>query len=156
MRYFEDLVIGGRLELGSYTFTQDDIIRFARQFDPQPFHVDPEAARASHFGGLVASGWHTAAIWMKLMIASRDQRAARGEKSAFGPSPGFRGLEWLVPVYVGDTLTYSTELIEKTELQSRPEWGLVASRNEAVNQNGVTAMRFIGQAMCLRRPPRAL
>jgi acyl dehydratase len=152
MKYFEDLVMGGRLELGSYNFTEEEIIRFARQFDPQPFHIDPAAARASHFGALVASGWHTVAVWMKLMVEGRASREAEGERSAFGPSPGFRNLEWLAPVYVGDTLAYSTTLTDKIDLKSRPEWGIVRSRNEAVNQKGVVAMRFIGQAFCLRRP----
>ena len=151
MRYFEDLVVGGRIETGSFTFTESEIIRFAREFDPQPFHIDPVAAKASHFGALVASGWHTVAISMKMLLLKTGalDPEARG---AFGPSPGFRDLEWLKPVYAGDTLTYSTEIIEKVDLASRPEWGIIRNRNEAVNQRGETAMRFTGQAFCMRRP----
>ncbi len=87
MRYFEDIPLGIKRDLGSFTFTEAEIIRFARQFDPQPFHVDPEAAKWSPFGALVASGWQTAAVWMKLMVADRINAAAQGDRAAFGPSP---------------------------------------------------------------------
>ncbi|MGL4243044.1 MAG: MaoC/PaaZ C-terminal domain-containing protein, partial [Beijerinckiaceae bacterium] len=106
--FFEDLVVGDRLDLGALTFTEADVVRFGRAFDPQFFHIDAGAARASHFGGLIASGWHTGAGWMKTMVVSRTAaaRAAmeRGERPArLGPSPGFRHLRWVKPVYAGDT-----------------------------------------------------
>ena len=152
MKYFEDIQLGVKREIGSYTFSAEEIIRFARQFDPQPFHLDPEAAKRSHFGGLVASGWMTTAVWMKLMVAERIAANARGDRAAFGPSPGFRDLKWLKPVYAGDTLSYSTMATVKTELKTRPQWGLIGSLNEAVNQKGELVMSFLGQVLCMRRP----
>lgn len=152
MKYFEDIALDVKRGIGSYTFTEAEMIRFAKQFDPQPFHIDPEAALASPFRGLIASGWHTVAIWMKLMVADRIAAHAQGDRAAFGPSPGFRDLKWLKPVHVGDTLTYSTMATVKTELKTRPHWGLIGSHNEAVNQNGEVAMSFLGQVLCMRRP----
>jgi acyl dehydratase len=152
MKYFEDIALDVKRDIGIYTFAEEEMIRFARQFDPQPFHLDLEAARASHFGGLVASGWHTVAVWMKLMVADRIAAHVKGDRAAFGPSPGFRDLKWLKPVYAGDTLTYSTMATEKVELKSRPHWGLIYSLNEAVNQKGEPALSFLGQVLCLRRP----
>lgn len=152
LRYFEDIELGRKREIGSYTFRAGEMIRFAREFDPQPFHLDEEAAKASHFGGLVASGWMTVAVWMKLMVADRIEAHAHGERAAFGPSPGFRDLKWLRPVHAGDTLTYSTIATTKTDLKSRPHWGLIASLNEGVNQKGELAMSFIGQVLCMKRP----
>ena len=156
MPWFEDMVIGSRQELGSHTFTEAEIIRFASKFDPQYFHVDPAAAAASPYGGLIASGWHTASTWMKLMVAliqaRTDQLDEQGRKPAAGPSPGFLELKWPNPVRPGDTVSYSTTLIEKIELRSRPEWGLIRSRNEGVNQRGELVLSFVGQALVQRRP----
>ena len=109
MKFFEDIRVGETVEIGSHVFTAEDIKTFAQRFDPQPFHVDDEAAARSHFGRLCASGWHTACVWMRLLIDRRrredDERRARGEAVAqLGPSPGFRDLQWLKPVYVGDTV----------------------------------------------------
>ena len=111
MRYFDDINVGDRMELGTHTFTAEDIKTFAAQYDPQAFHMDEAAAAKSHFGALCASGWHTIAVWMRLRVlyGRREdaERAARGEVIAkLGPSPGFRELKWLRPVYVGDTITY--------------------------------------------------
>jgi acyl dehydratase len=110
VKFFEDIAVGDRIELGCHTFTADDIKSFARRYDPQPFHVDEAAAARTHFGALVASGWQTAAIWMRLMVEHHRREAdamrARGEPVAeLGPSPGFRDLKWLKPVYVGDTVS---------------------------------------------------
>src|SRR5690606_33309275 len=140
---------GETSELGSYTFTSDAIIRFARRFDPQPFHVDPEAAKESLFGGLCASGWHTASIWMRLMSDHRDRirDAARthGERGArLGPSPGFTDLKWLKPVYPGDTITYRSTFTGKRISASRPGWGLVFHHNAGVNQRGEEVFSFNG------------
>ena len=109
MKFFEDIVAGERFEVGRHTFLADDIKAFARRFDPQPFHLDEAAAARSHFGALCASGWHTAATWMRLMVEHQrredDAQRARGEPvAALGPSPGFRELKWLKPVYAGDTI----------------------------------------------------
>jgi acyl dehydratase len=147
--WYDDIEIGDRTELGTYTFTAEEIKRFARQFDPQPFHMDEEAAKRSHFGGLVASGWHTASIFMKLQSRQINEIGADVRKS--GPSPGYRNLRWLKPVYAGDTLTYSTEVVRKRELASRPGWGIVFSHVTAVNQRGELVYEFEGSVMFARK-----
>jgi acyl dehydratase len=152
MIFFDDIEVGNRRELGSYTFTADEIKRFARQFDPQPFHLDEEAAKQSHFGGLVASGWHTASVFMKLQSRMINQIGA--EVSKAGPSPGYRNLRWPKPVFAGDTLTYSTEVVRKRELASRPQWGIVFSHITAVNQRGELVYEFEGSVMFARREAR--
>lgn len=154
---FENMVIGTVSELGTYTFEPEAIIRFAKAFDPQAFHVDPEAAKRSHFGAHCASGWHTAAAWMKRLVEHRtrlrDSAVARGETPArFGPSPGFRDLRWLKPVYAGDTLTFRTTVIDKRPSASRPEWGLVFNRNTGHNQHGELVYEFFGGGFVERRP----
>ena len=147
--YFEDIEVGARRELGSYTFTADEIKRFAAQFDPQPFHLDEEAAKRSHFGGLVASGWHTASVFMKLQSRLINQIGADVRKA--GPSPGFRKLRWLKPVFAGDTLTYATEVVRKRELATRPQWGIVFSHITAFNQLGELVYEFEASVMFARR-----
>jgi len=152
-QYWEDIEIGARRELGTYTFGEDEIIAFAKKYDPQIFHLDPQAARQTVFGGLIASGWHTVAVWMKLAIAGRAQEKQedRGVLRA-GVSPGFEGLRWLKPVRPGMTLTYSSEVTAKVESRSRPQWGLVMSRNEARDESGALVMSFIGKGFVQRRP----
>jgi acyl dehydratase len=157
--YLDDLVAGDTEELGAYTFTADGIIRFARQFDPQRFHVDPEAAKHSLFGDLCASGWHTASIWMKLMIAHREQvrieALARGERPArLGPSPGFTNLKWLMPVYADDTITYRSTITGARASASRPGWGMAFHHNTGVNQHGQEVFAFDGAVFWERRPER--
>src|SRR5262245_62846655 len=125
MKFFEDLKIGERWVLGTHKFTTGGIKNFARRFDPQLFHVDEEAAKRSHFGALCASGWHTSSVWIGLMIEylqNEDARMrARGERTAiFGPSPGFRELKWIKPVYVDDVITYASEVVELHPSKSRP------------------------------------
>src|ERR1700756_3709047 len=114
MRFFEDIRVGDFSELGSFTFTAEDIKRFAAQFDPQRFHLSEEEGRKSLFGGLAASGWHVASVCMKLIVADGQrvarEAAARGEKvPPWVPSPGFRELRWIRPVLAGDTLTFASE-----------------------------------------------
>jgi acyl dehydratase len=157
MPFLDDVHIGDVRELGAYTFAADDIIRFAQRFDPQPFHVDAEAARQSHFGGLIASGWHTAAAWMKLMVRDIGRASAaalaRGERPArLGPSPGFRDLKWLKPVYAGDTITYRATVLDKRLSASRPGWGLLFHHNTGVNQNGEEVFSFRGAVFWERNP----
>ena len=155
--FFEDVRLGAQAEIGSHTFTADDIIRFASAWDPQPFHIDEAAAAESYFGGLIASGWHTASIAMRLWVDHLDaERAAAmpapGERQPQpGPSPGFREMKWPRPVRAGDTLRYSNRVIDKVELQSRPRWGLVRRRFSGVNQRGDEAISFVGQAFTERR-----
>jgi acyl dehydratase len=155
--YLEDLIVGETDELGSYTFKTDDIIRFAKQFDPQRFHVDPVAAKDSLFGGLCASGWHTASVWMKQMVGHRERiRAfalAHGARPArLGPSPGFTNLKWLKPVYAGDTITYRSTVTGKRVSASRPGWGMVTHHNTGVNQRGEEVFSFDGAVFWERRP----
>jgi acyl dehydratase len=157
MPFLNDVRIGDVRELGAYTFRADEIIRFARRFDPQSFHIDAEAAKHSHFGGLIASGWHTAAIWMKLMVRdidrSTDAALARGGCPArLGPSPGFRELKWLRPVYAGDTVTYRATVLDKRPSASRPGWGLLFHHNTGVNQRGEEVFSFRGAVFWERSP----
>jgi acyl dehydratase len=156
MPYFDDLRVGERSELGSFTFTADLIKTFARQFDPQPFHLDEEAGRKSLFGGLAASGWHVGSVGMKLIVAKRrreiEQATARGVVDPSpGPSPGFRELKWLKPVLAGDTLTYSSEIVSLRESASKPEWGIMQARNGATNQRGELVFSFLAIAFIPRR-----
>ncbi len=155
--YYEDIEIGAREEIGSHTFTAEAIKRFARMYDPQYFHVDENAAKRSHFGGLVASGWHTGSVWMGLAVRHRDrlaaERRARGEPVAeLGPSPGFRDLRWLKPVQAGDTVVYSSEVVEKRESASKPAWGIVYFKNTGTNQKGELVLSYISTVFIERRP----
>jgi acyl dehydratase len=156
MKFVDDIAIGERFELGRHTFSADAIKAFARRFDPQAFHLDEAAAARSHFGALCASGWHTASVWMRLMVdyQRREDAAlrARGEPVAtLGPSPGFRELKWLKPVYVGDTISYATEVLETRTSNSRPEWGIMTMRNTGVNQKGEPVISFVSVAFVERR-----
>jgi len=160
MKFFEDIHVGESSEIGRHTFTAEDIKSFAARYDPQPFHLDEAAAEQSHFGGLCASGWHTACAWMRLLIDLRrredDERRARGEPVAtLGPSPGFRELKWLKPVYVGDTITYRSEVMATQPVKSRPDWGLVTSRHTGNNQRGEPVISFVSSALIQRRHPVA-
>jgi acyl dehydratase len=152
--YWEDIELGVKRELGSYTFTEDEITRFARKYDPQPFHIDKDAAKHSIFGGLIASGWHTAAIWMKLAIENRKRDGEDGKTrmQRSGVSPGFEDLKWLKPVRPGMTLTYTSETSEKIELRSRPKLGLLKTRNEARDETGELVFSFTGKGFMQRRP----
>ena len=156
MKFFEDMRLGERYEVGRHTFTTENIKAFAVRFDPQLFHVDEEAAKRSHFGALCASGWHTASVWMRLMIEyhlrADEKYLERGEPVAiFGPSPGFRDLKWLKPVYVGDTIAYATEIVEMRASKSRPGWGLISLRNTGSNQRGEPVISFVSTTFVQRR-----
>jgi acyl dehydratase len=156
--YLEDLVVGAPVELGSHTFTRAEVIEFARKYDPQPFHLDDEAARRSLFGSLSASGWHTAAIWLRLLVDNRNREGDfmrfRGERPArYGPSPGFEQLKWLKPVLVGDTLRFTSRVREKRDVRSRPEVGLVIYDNEGINQKGELVFQITSKVLVERRHP---
>jgi len=157
MRYFEEINVGDKHVTGSHTFTADAIKSFAARFDPQPFHLDEAAALHSPFGALCASGWHTVAMWMRFRIEANQRddeaRRARSEPIAkLGPSPGFRDLKWLKPVYAGDTITYASEVVETRPLNSRPGWGFIAVLNTGTNQHGDLVMSFLGSGFVERRP----
>ena len=156
MMFFEDLEIGQRRELGSFTFTADNIRKFAAKFDPQRFHLDEEAGRRSLFGGLAASGWQVGSVCMKLVVADSQRRAkealARGEKVATGgPSPGFRELRWNRPVLAGDTLSFSSVIESKRLSGSRPGWGILQVRNIGINQRGEQVYSLLATAFVPRR-----
>ncbi|MBI3435922.1 MAG: MaoC family dehydratase [Proteobacteria bacterium] len=157
MQFFEDLRIGDKSVLGSYTFSAEAVMAFGREFDPQAFHTDAEAAKQSSFGALCASGWHTTAAWMRCFVDCRAredaQRAAQGEPSAtLGPSPGFRNLKWTRPVYAGDTITFAQQIVDLRALASRPRWGLVTALNSAENQRQQPVLSFTGMIFVERRP----
>ena len=156
MRFFEDIEIGQRRELGSFTFTAELIKKFARQFDPQRFHLDEEEGRKSLFGGLAASGWHVGSVCMKLLVADGQRQAAeaaaRGEKLAvWGPSPGFRDLRWLKPVLAGDVITYASQIESLRTSEKRPEWGIAQARNTGTNQRGDMVFSLLATAFVPRR-----
>jgi len=154
--FFEDREIGETSELGNHTFTKDDIIAFARLYDPQPFHLDEAAAKASLFGGLAASGWHTAAHYIRHFIGHRQQgearmRAAGTRYAVYGPSPGFKNLRWLKPVMAGDTVSYRARVISKIDLKSRPERGLMVTESQGRNQKGEVVFTINSQVFGERR-----
>jgi acyl dehydratase len=158
MRFYDDIRVGDRAELGSHLFTAEDIKTFARQFDPQPFHVDEDEGLRSHFGGLVASGWQTASIWMRKLVDYRRRESelmiGRGERvPQLGPSPGFRDLRWYRPVFVGDTVSYSLEVIAMRVSQSKPDLGIVTLLAAGQNQHGVRVLSFESMAFVERRDP---
>ena len=156
--FFEDRQIGELTDMGTHTFGKDEIIAFAREFDPQPFHLDEAAAKASLFGALCASGWHTAAYCIRGNITSRLERQRAGSRqgdsiAAYGPSPGFRNLAWYKPIYVGDTLEYRGRLAKKIDLKSRPDRGIVATDIQARNQKGEIVFAVTTQILAERREP---
>jgi acyl dehydratase len=156
MRFFEDIEVGQRRELGSFTFTAELIKKFAAQFDPQPFHLDEEQGRRSLFGGLAASGWHVGSVCMKLLVTDgqrqAEEAAARGEKIAiWGPSPGFRELRWIKPVLAADTVSFASEVVSLRLSEKRPEWGIVQARNTGTNQRGELVFSVLATAFVPRR-----
>jgi acyl dehydratase len=160
MWFYEDIHVGRRREVGSFTFTADEIKRFAGKYDPQRFHLSEEEGRRSLFGGLAASGWHVASVCMKLMVTSMQRLAreavARGEVIGVGgPSPGFRDLRWIKPVMAGDTISFVSEVESLRASDSRPEWGIVQIRNTGTNQDGEVVFSFLGTGFVPRRKPAA-
>jgi acyl dehydratase len=153
--YYEDIRVGDVSTLGAHTFTREGIIAFAVLYDPQPFHLSEEAGRASMYGSLIASGWHTAGIFMRLLIDWRDRtratRAALGEQlPELGVSPGFRDMRWPAPVRAGDTVAYSSR-VEAVRETRRPQWGLVTGRNIGLNQHGAEVFAFTSLVLWARR-----
>ena len=146
-KVWEDLPVGSTLELGSTTVEREEMLAFARQFDPQPFHLDDEAAAHSVFGQLAASGWHTCAMAMGLVV-----RGFLNQTASLG-SPGLEHIKWLAPVYPGDTLTLRLNLPEARPMKSRPDVGLVRTQWEMFNQRGVQVLSVDGWAMFRRRAP---
>jgi acyl dehydratase len=145
---FDDFEPGQIYELGTKTVTEDEIIDFARQFDPQPFHLDPEAAKDSVFGGIIASGWHTGAMWMRLYVDS-----LLGGGSGQGSS-GIEELRWLAPVRPGDVLSGRLTILETSTSERHRDRGSIRIRGEMVNQDGVTVMSMVSRGRFARRGPQ--
>jgi acyl dehydratase len=139
--------IGVTTTLGSHKFEPEAIKAFARKYDPQPFHVDEEAAKNSVFGRLCASGWHTTATWMKYNLATRMETEGRrwegpGPLPEFGPSPGFKNLKWMKPVYAGETVTFTRTGVAHRPIASRPGWRLLTIRADAFDSTGDKVLEF--------------
>jgi len=150
MQYFEDLEVGQTTQFGSYEVTREEVIEFARKYDPQPFHLSDEAAARTHFGRLAASGWHTCAMAMAVIA----RHVVDNEQAGLG-SPGVDELRWLKPVYPGDTLTVSSTLIEANPSRSKPDIGSFRSETTVTNQDEVPVLRFTSIVLIRRRPAEA-
>jgi acyl dehydratase len=140
-KYFEDFVVGEEIELGEVEVTEAAIIEFASQYDPQPFHVDPEAATASPFGGLIASGWHTCALYMRLLCDGMIL-----DSSSQGAS-GMEEVRWLAPVRPGDRLRARYMVVDVARSATKPNRGTVTFRSEMVNQDDVVVLRMMGRGL---------
>ena len=143
--YFEDVNVGDTERFGHYEVTREEIIEYARQFDPQPFHLDDEAAKASPFGGLIASGWHTGAMLIRMLNDHSIPRAATTG------ALGFDDLKWVSPVRPGEVLSVETRVLEKTESRSRPEIGVVKVESRVANQHGELKMSLVSIVLYRRR-----
>ena len=145
--YWEDFAVGQTRDLGTISPTREEIITFASQFDPQPFHLDDDAAKASVFGGLCASGWHTCAMAMRLMVTNFLH-----ETSSLG-SPGLENIQWRKPVYPGDVLRLQNTVLETKPMGKRPDVGMTRNHWEMFNQNGDKVLNMEGWGMFRRRTP---
>ena len=141
-QYFEDIQVGAHQAFGAYAVTREEVIEFAGRYDPQPFHLSDEAAAATHFGRLSASGWHTCAMTMAMLVENLKQHRQAGLGS-----PGIDELRWLTPVYPGDTLRCESEVLEKRRSASRPEMGIFKSRMTVLNQHDVPVMTFVSNGL---------
>ena len=147
MIWFEDLELGSETYFGSYEVTREEVLEFARKYDPQPFHLSDEAAAKTHFGRLAASGWHTCAMTMAVIA----RKVVEGEQAGLG-SPGINELRWLKPVYPGDTLHVHGKIIELRPSRSRPDIGSFRTVTTVLNQDRVPVMTFTSIVLMRRRP----
>ena len=152
LTYFEDLEPDTTASFGRYEVTREEVIEFARKYDPQPFHLSDEAAAQTHFGRISASGWHTCAMVMRMLVDNLTERRQAGLGS-----PGLDELRWLIPVYPGDTLRVETRLIDKTASRSRPEMGSFRSEVKVFNQDAkvVATMKSIGLIRMRKHAPQS-
>ena len=150
MQYFEDIPVGVTARFGNYAVTREEVMDFAVKYDPQPFHLDDEAAAATHFGRLSASGWHTCAMTMSMLVENLKQNRQAGLGS-----PGIDNLRWLKPVYPGDTLRVESTVLEKRRSQSRPEMGIFKSQLTVFNQNDEPVMQMVSNGLVQVRDPDA-
>lgn len=147
MIYLEDLTVGDRSNFGSYAVTREEVLEFATKYDAQPFHLSDEAAARTHFGRLAASGWHTCAMTMAMLVENMRETPQAGLGS-----PGVDELRWLKPVFPGDTLRVETEIAEVTPSRSKPEIGSFRSHVRVFNQDDVPVLTFTSIVLMLRRP----
>ncbi len=147
MNYFEDLEVGAETYFGSYEVTREEVLEFARKYDPQPFHLSDEAAAKTYFGRLAASGWHTCAMTMAVLVRhlSKERQAGLG-------SPGVDELRWLKPVYPGDTLHVRGKIVDKTPSRSKPDLGSFRTQTTVSNQDDEPVLRFTSIVLIRRRP----
>lgn len=148
MQYFEDLEIGKVERFGCYAVTREEVIDFASRYDPQPFHLDDESASHTFFGKVAASGWHTCAMFMAMMVQEMERVGHQGLGS-----PGLDELRWHQPVYPGDTLSCEREIFERTLSRSRAGMGIFKSRMRVLNQHGNVVMSFLSTAFIAAREP---
>lgn len=146
--YYEDLDVGAKSAFGHYAVTREEVMDFAGKYDPQPFHLDDAAAAKTHFGKLSASGWHTCAMTMSMLVKEWSEHRV----ASLG-SPGIDELRWLRPVYPGDTLRVENELVEKRRSASRPEMGLTKARTTVFNQKDEPVMTMISNGLVQVRNP---
>ena len=139
--------IGAETTFGSYDVTREEVLEFARKYDPQPFHLSDEAAAKTHFGRIAASGWHTCAMTMAVLA-----RYVVGDEQAGLGAPGVDELRWLKPVYPGDTLTVHGKIVDKTPSRNKPEIGSIRTRTTVTNQDDVPVMSFTSIVLMRRRP----
>lgn len=142
MIYFEDIEVGSRQSFGRYEVTREEVLEFAGKYDPQPFHLDEEAAAQTHFGRISASGWHTCAMTMAMMVENMT-----GKKQAGLGSPGVDQLRWKKPVYPGDTLRCESEILEKRRSKSRREMGIFKSRTTTFNQHDEPVLEMVSNGL---------
>jgi acyl dehydratase len=142
VQYFEDIEVGSTARFGDYPVTREEVIAFAEKYDPQPFHLSDNAAAATHFGRLSASGWHTCAMTMAMLV----EHLKANRQAGLG-SPGIDELRWRTPVYPGDRLRCETEVLEKRRSESRPEMGIYKSRMTVLNQEDVVVMTFVSNGL---------
>jgi acyl dehydratase len=147
MIFFEDLEVGSETDFGSYEVTRDEVLDFARKYDPQPFHLSDEAAAKTYFGRLAASGWHTCAMTMAVIVRHFGEHPQAGLGS-----PGVDELRWLKPVYPGDTLHVRGRVVEKTASRSKPELGSFRTETIVTNQDDIPVLRFTSIVLIRRRP----
>jgi acyl dehydratase len=146
VQYFEDIEVGSTARFGDYAVTRDEVIAFAEKYDPQPFHLSDAAAAQTHFGRLSASGWHTCAMTMAMLV----EHLKANDQAGLG-SPGIDELRWLTPVYPGDQLRCESEVLEKRRSASRPEMGIFKSRMTVFNQHDVPVVTFVSNGLVATR-----
>ena len=147
MKYLEDMVVGSETVFGSYEVTREEVLEFARKYDPQPFHLSDEEAAKTHFGRIAASGWHTTAMTMAVLVKYLESDPQAGLGAA-----GIDELRWKIPVYPGDTLTMSGKILEVTPSRSKPDIGSIRTQTIVRNQDDKVVMTFISIVLMRRRP----